>query len=571
MNNRIYTAWSPGIDSEIPKDCRLMETIYLSENVYTSYDEVEELSGETGLNPEELVLFKPRRLALHELLIRVNANILVTEGEREEDLGVNFRLISDNIFNQYVRPQFNEIEVAYQSMISDITERVSKELENLIFKPQEAVKKKSLISRIFNKAPVGVEHPFQTPFEREFEIVNSFKQRKISANSDIESAVFQSLYRVLGSILTLRGFIGSDIEYLTKICSRHACNYLGTNIIGKIVGIQVTKAIAKEDYQVIPNAEKPVLISLKGASASGKSSLRPRLRQMLLDLGINSDDYGTISPDIWRRMLLNYESLGELHKYAGRFTSHEVNIIDAKLDRYIRKKAKQYNSIPHLLVDRFRFDSFASEKISRLLHKTYVQYIDTMYMYFIVTPPEFTVERGWQRGLERGRYKAVDDFLGHCIEAYAGMPKLLFKWLSYGKPRFYFEFLDNSVAKGEYPLLMAKGTQKIMDIYNPEVFINIERYQRINVSAKSAREVAAEPEQLTIENNLNFYGQCIEKIDEINFIEAESQTCYLSILKGKFTVIDSAVFKAQMRDETFSRIVNSLWSDRIELMGSESK
>ena len=122
---------------------------------------------------------------------------------------------------------------------------------------------------------------------------------------------------------------------------RHACNYLGSREIGRKVGELVKEAIAGEGYNLIPDAEKPVLISLKGASAAGKSSLRPMLREMMAQLGFEDQGYGTISPDIWRRLLLDYDALGESYKYAGRFTSHEVNIIDTKLDHYIRAKAEQ--------------------------------------------------------------------------------------------------------------------------------------------------------------------------------------------------------------------------------------
>jgi len=199
---------------------------------------------------------------------------------------------------------------------------------------------------------------------------------------------------VLGAIATTRGFIGNDPRYLQPICVNHACNYLGSRKIGKMVGILVQQAIGDEGYKQIEDAASPILISLKGASAAGKSSLRPMLQEMMAHLGFDAQGYGTISPDIWRRLLLDYEALGDSYKYAGRFTSHEVNIIDTKLDHHIRDKAEQRNSIPHLMVDRFRFDSFASEKVTSVLHKTYVRYIDTMYMYFIVAPPAVTVERG---------------------------------------------------------------------------------------------------------------------------------------------------------------------------------
>jgi hypothetical protein len=260
-------------------------------------------------------------------------------------------------------------------------------------------------------------------------------------------------------------------------------------------------------------------------------------------------------------MLLDYDALGESYKYAGRFTSHEINIIDNKLDHYIRAKAEDRDSIPHLMVDRFRFDSFASEKITSVLHKTYVRYIDTMYMYFVVTPPGATVERGWERGLMRGRYKAVEDFLGHCIEAYAGMPKLLFKWLANDKPRYFFEFLDNSVPMGTYPELIARGTQGQMQVYRVRSLIDIDRYQRINVLATSPDQVAAASEQLKVENNLGFLRQCIAKFKLIEFVDVTTDNCFMAIRSGSFEVVDTELFKQNLADETLRDIVALLAPD----------
>ena len=45
----------------------------------------------TGLPDAELVAFGRERLALHELLVRVTANVSVPDGSRIEDLGINFR------------------------------------------------------------------------------------------------------------------------------------------------------------------------------------------------------------------------------------------------------------------------------------------------------------------------------------------------------------------------------------------------------------------------------------------------------------------------------------------------
>ena len=64
----------------------------------------------------------------------------------------------------------------------------------------------------------------------------------------------------------------------------------------------------------------------------------------------------------------------------------------------------------------------------------------------MITPPAALVERAWHRGLEVGRYKAVDDTLAHSIEAYSGIPELFFTWTQRKDKPMQFEFLDNSVA-----------------------------------------------------------------------------------------------------------------------------
>ena len=69
----------------------------------------------------------------------------------------------------------------------------------------------------------------------------------------------------------------------------------------------------------------------------------------------------------------------------------------------------------------------------------------------MITPPASLVERAWKRGLEVGRYKAVDDTLAHGVEAYSGMPELFFTWVERADKRVHFEFLDNSVRAGRAP------------------------------------------------------------------------------------------------------------------------
>ena len=555
MKNAQYSAWNPGIETQIPSRLREIETIYHSDNVSSDIDEINQLALETGLSPEELVVFRPDRLALHELIVRITADIVILEGKHEEDLGLNFRRVVHTIMDGYLTAHLEEIEKTFQTLYKQVREMVNQELSESLFPSAEARVKPnpSILRRLFKSAkkPPRVVESTQ---ERQLRIIASFKQRGLNADDPLVAALYRSLYRVLGSIVGKRGYLGNDQTMLANLIASHICSRYGSRLIGRQIDVWVRQAVVAEGYTLIPVAQNPVLISLKGTSAAGKSSLRPMLGEMINNLGIKNDGYGTISPDIWRRLLLDYDSLGEDYKYAGRLTSYEVIIIDAKLDHYIRGKAQRSNSTPHLVVDRFRFDSFASEKISRILHNTYAKYTDTMYMFFVITPPEATVERGWERGLVRGRYKSVEDFLGHCVEAYVGMPKLLFKWLAHKKPKFIFEFLDNSIEMGVYPPSIARGTQSQMDIFDPIAFIDIERYQKINIMAASPEEVYPAQHLLEIDKNIGFLQQCIKKIEHIRFVDLDSEKAYVTVNSGKFVISDLELLQTKLLDADLKAI-----------------
>src|SRR5208283_4397863 len=137
-------------------------------------------------------------------------------------------------------------------------------------------------------------------------------------------------------------------------------------------------------------------------SASGKSTLRPLQKKLAGVIGVEWSDFALISPDIWRKQLLDYATLGTAYKYAGAFTGDELQIVDRKLDRYMAQKY-QSGRMTHLLIDRFPFDSFApdsEEEGSNLL----TRFGQDVYLFFMITPPAMLVERAWKRGLEFGRY-----------------------------------------------------------------------------------------------------------------------------------------------------------------------
>src|SRR5262245_50341130 len=105
--------WHPGLDSEIPRALAPLATIFRPEHVSTGFDHVHELSDVTGLAVEELVIFRPERLVVHELLIRVAADLSVPDGPRQEDLGIEFRRMVQTIL-AHIEPHMARIVDAYE-------------------------------------------------------------------------------------------------------------------------------------------------------------------------------------------------------------------------------------------------------------------------------------------------------------------------------------------------------------------------------------------------------------------------------------------------------------------------
>ena len=110
------SAWNPDVGAGIPGEFRALETIFRPECAFTAADEIDELAALTGLPHQELTVFRPQRLALHEIIIRVSAAIAVAEGEEEEDFGRNFRRIATTLRDAWVASQMGRIEAAYAEL-----------------------------------------------------------------------------------------------------------------------------------------------------------------------------------------------------------------------------------------------------------------------------------------------------------------------------------------------------------------------------------------------------------------------------------------------------------------------
>lgn len=546
-----YDAWNPGITSDVPKSLLGLSTIFRPENVYTNVTTASELRDLTGFTLKELVAFRPERLALHEVLIRVTADFVVPDGSRIEDLGINFRRIVTRILVRCVTPQMTAIadrhaqaRAELRAVIEAAWIRVIGTASTPSAIPGAAASRG--VRRWFRPRPQAVA---TRSTAREWGPADiAALERASGATSDaVEALGLRTLARVMSEIFKMHGCAWGTRELIVSVATDMAGNELGSEVIGCFLEPSLCAAAVNDAYGLLPGQVKPVVINTKGPSASGKSTLRPLQKKLASDVGVNWLDFALISPDIWRKQLLDYASLGPAYKYAGAFTGDEVQIIDQKLDRYMARKHQRGN-MPHMLIDRFRFDSFATdsdEAGSNLL----TRFGQKVYLFFVVTPPDLLVERAWKRGLEFGRYKAVDDTLAHSVEAYSGMPQLFFTWVRRNDKQLLFEFLDNTVSFGERPRTVAFGDNQTMNILDVRGVCNIERFASINVAAKDPNSLWATATATKTACHTDFLRGCIRLFHRVNIGDQATGRIYIQIEDGRVAWVDRGQLQTSIADQ----------------------
>ena len=534
-----------------------MSTIFRADNVFTSIATATELAGLTGIPQSELVAFRPERLALHELLIRVTADFAVPDGSRIGDLGINFREMAGRMLERYLVPEMDSITAAYEGARRELRSTIEAALKEVSpspaapGRPVERSRASWLLGRIAlrrgtaastgrDTAPAAVELGWGprrlAHCERLANLADSPQQR----------IAYRTLARVMSALFATQGHAWGTRDLVVSMATDMACNDFGSECIGRAIEPLLLRAARDEGYCLLPRQERPVVINTKGPSASGKSTLRPLQKKLAGDIGARWSDFALISPDIWRKQLLDYGALGAAYKYAGAFTAEELQIVDQKLDRYMARKHRR-GEMTHLLIDRFRFDSFApdsDEAGSNLL----TRFGQTVYLFFVITPPEQLVERAWKRGLEFGRYKAVDDTLAHAVEAYTGIPDVFFTWVRHNEKQIRFEFLDNTVRLGERPRTVAFGDNNSFNVLNVKAMLDIERYGRVDVDAAAAEFLYADRALLDPSHNTAFLRRCIGGFREVNFADQASGRVYLRIESGVPVWMDANPLQSAISD-----------------------
>ncbi|TPE48923.1 hypothetical protein [Amaricoccus solimangrovi] len=507
-----FDAWNPGLRSEIPPRLLPKATLFRPENSHTGYEDARAAADFCGRKPQEMAELRLARLVVHELLIRVTADLHVPDGPRYGDLGLKMRGMAARILEKHIAPEMPGLETRFAAFRDDVAARLARILEaDLRRPPAPAARRAGFLSRF--RAPEPPPAPAEPP---EFAALARWAGRAASEADETERACLEALGVVVGGVIARRGRLIADRETIIRLARGWVCNGLGSVVVGRMITPLLAEAAEALGYRFLPTQEHPCVMNVKGASAAGKSSIRPLQRKLAARLGIGWDEFALVSPDYWRKFLLDYDGLGEDFKYAGMLTGMELEIIDRKLDRHIEEKAEA-GRMPHLLIDRFRFDSFQSGTEAQQDRSTLLsRFGHTVYLFFMITPPVETVERAWIRGLATGRYKAVEDLLYHNIEAYTGMPQLFLSWVNRTGQTIHFEFLDNGVPLGQRPRTVAFGWNGRVTILDPECLCRMRSYQGVNIHARRPEEAMVET------GGRDLLAECVAKVPVVEIVDPRS-------------------------------------------------
>lgn len=562
--------WNPGLESGLPRTILPLATVFRIENVETSLADAFEMSDVSGLPLTQLVVFRAERLMIHEVLIRVMADLFVPMGQTYGDLGVNFRAMVSTILQDGLAAHAPQIATRLAALRAEAAALLQIEVaamlgEGLPSAPPIRPSPSWLTfwTSAFRQNDSTLARPLRAGLdpERRAELhLDAWQQRAAEAADPMAIAACAALRSVVASVIGRRGFLLRDRTLLCKLAGILFANSYGSRALGEMIEPWMQTVIDREGYGRLRPQDGPVILNVKGSSASGKSTIRPHQRALVESLGLDWADFALITPDVWRKYLLDYDSLGPAWRYAGPLTGHEVEIVDRKLDGYMARKAEA-GRISHLLIDRFRFDSFAVNPGTEMGSQLLTRFGHQVYMQFMVTPPDATVERAWKRGQQFGRYKAVEDLLAHNVEAYTGMPRLFFTWVLRRDKEVHFEFLDNSVPDGQRPRTVAFGVGGVMNILDVRVLLDIDRYRAINIQARDPDAVYVGLPPRDRLGDMRFLRDCLRRMITIRFAEQGTGRVLARLDRGRVTGLAPALAEA---DPIVHRVLTELGVIRMD-------
>ncbi|HLN49625.1 MAG TPA: hypothetical protein VK251_08930, partial [Steroidobacteraceae bacterium] len=241
--------WNPGIQSPVPAEFRHLATIFRPEYVSTSIQAADELHDLTGIAATELVAFRPQRLALHELLIRITADFSVADGSRIEDLGINFRQMTRQLLVHHIEPAMADIVSEFDRVRQRLAQVIHGALSQ---QPYVGVALSStgrmhrgglfrrFTTRRVQAAPPATDHTWEVAR------IATYERQAVSAADELDRAAYRALARVMSALFNRHGRAWGSRNLIASLVTDLACNEVGSDQIGQLLEPLLQRAASVE-------------------------------------------------------------------------------------------------------------------------------------------------------------------------------------------------------------------------------------------------------------------------------------------------------------------------------------
>src|SRR5262249_52365699 len=110
---------------------------------------------------------------------------------------------------------------------------------------------------------------------RDLRAIAGWRTKAHTVDDPLERACFQALVKTTDAICSRQGRLLGDRSLIASLATRLVCNDYGSRMIGQMIDRHFDEAVSREAYRRLPAQEHPIVMNVKGASASGKSTMRP--------------------------------------------------------------------------------------------------------------------------------------------------------------------------------------------------------------------------------------------------------------------------------------------------------
>ncbi|MFI3241331.1 MAG: zeta toxin family protein [Alphaproteobacteria bacterium] len=496
-----------------------------SEQIKTEYERNAKAIGEYVLS------LSPERLALHETIVAISTNLKV----QSED---NFVDTFHKIYNEEVLPMIESkktLFAAKQKMIkTDVESQASIYFDK---NSSENCTMGEDFSKYLDKYNKNL-----SKYKEELAILE--EKTKEERPSRDERAKIKELKEITSFMEDNKERIIVDIVINAKTLEANSSTI--KNLISGEKGLFNSEYMDNFDKLTQHSAEDRKAYLVVGGAASGKGSVTTNAKNSQDD----PQDLLELNPDLYKKLLLSFDVLGENRELHGSLTHAESSIVFDMIAERWQNNAEN-GSATNILMDVARAGSWQLDVLSS--GGTEIN-ANTP-----VLPIATALERSYRRGEQTGRFMPT-------MELIQGHKEQLDLNLNAMKKGVSYKFYDTNVNFGDPTPLIAEYNPKTeeMKISDMNAMYDYFSKGKLNPNARSIETLSSATPKSTSQAMIEH-----AEIMDIKMFNKDKEIAKLTKGGQSFEVTDWNALKQQMGEEQATNLLQGLFENKVKIKGNE--